>query len=259
VALIEVGPTENGVVTVLLNRPERRNALSGELVAALLDVVHRLNADRTVRVVLLHGAGKSFCAGGDLAGGLSGGGGAVAAHQERSRYADLLLAIQQSRLIWVAAVHGDALGGGLGLAVVCDLVVADEEARFGTPEIQVGLFPWIILAVLQRNVPRKVLMEMVVLGEKFPSSQALSRGLVNRVVPAGQALAHAEELAKLVAGKAPVPLELGKAAFYQVSDLDTADALRFLSTQLSLNLLTEDALEGVAAFLQKREPTWKGR
>jgi enoyl-CoA hydratase/carnithine racemase len=258
-AVVEVGPNESGFVVVTLNRPDRRNAISGELVGALIDVLRALEGDRAVRAIVLHGAGKSFCAGGDLAGGLAGSGGAVGAHQERARYAELLQAMQASRLILIAAVHGDALGGGLGLAVGCDLVVADEEARFGAPEIHVGLFPWIILAILQRNVPRKALLELVLLGEKRSAAEALALGLINRVVPAGTSLEAARSLATEIAMRAPIPLALGKAAFYQVADQDLPEALRYLATQLSLNLMTEDAMEGVASFLQKRQPTWKGR
>ncbi len=259
-ALVEVrSDADDGVVVLTLNRPERRNALSGELVEALAAALSAAEDDRSVRVAVLTGAGKAFCAGGDLAGGLQAEGGAVHAHRTRGRFAELLRAMHHSRLPILAAVNGDALGGGLGLAAACDLVVADEAARFGTPEIRLGLFPWIILAVLQRNVGRKDLMEMVLTGDKLDAAAARSRGLVNRVVPAGTALDATLELAGTIASRAPLSLELGKAAFHAVADQDLDDALRYLNTQLTLNLLTEDALEGVAAFLQKRSPAWKGR
>lgn len=251
------GPTD-GVVVFTLNRPERRNALSGELVAAWQDALHAAEADPEVRVAVLTGAGKAFCAGGDLTGGMQGAGGVVPAHLERARFGEVLGDMARSRLPIVAAVNGDALGGGLGLAAACDLVVADETARFGTPEIRLGLFPWVILAVLQRNVGRKDLMEMVLTGDKIDAAAARERGLVNRVVDAGTCLAEATALATTIASRAPLSLAMGKAAFHAVADQSFDDALRYLNTQLTLNLMTQDALEGVAAFLQKRDPSWKG-
>ena len=257
-ALVEVEGPEAGVVVLTLNRPERRNALSGELVVALQEALRTAAADDAARVAVLTGAGKAFCSGGDLAGGLQGGGGVVAAHQERGRFGELLADMSRSRLPIVAAVNGDALGGGLGLAAACDLVVADETARFGTPEIRLGLFPWVILAVLQRNVGRKDLMEMVLTGEKLSAAVARERGLINRVVDAGTSVAAATALATGIAARAPLSLALGKAAFHAVADQSFDDALRYLNTQLTLNLMTHDAMEGVAAFLQKRDPNWKG-
>lgn len=258
-ALVERAEVEAGVQVLTLNRPERRNALSGELVVALLAAIREAEADPAVRVVVLTGAGGTFCAGGDLAGGLGGAGGAVAAHGQRGAFADLLSALVRSPLAVVAAVEGAAMGGGLGLMAACDLVVAGASVKLGTPEIKLGLFPWIILAVLQRNVGRKALMELVLTGEPIGAQQGREIGLVNRVVDDGQALAQAIGLARTIASRAPVSLALGKAAFQAVADQPLDDALRYLNGQLTLNLLTEDAMEGVAAFLQRRDPTWKGR
>jgi enoyl-CoA hydratase len=259
VALVERAEVEAGVQVVTLNRPERRNALSGDLVVALLAALREAEADPAGRVVVLTGAGGTFCAGGDLAGGLGGAGGAVDAHRQRGVFADLLSALIRSPLAVVAAVEGAAMGGGLGVMAACDLVVAGASAKLGTPEIKLGLFPWIILAVLQRNVARKPLMELVLTGEPIRAPQAREIGLVNRVVDDGQALPEALGLARTIAARAPVSLALGKAAFQAVADQPLDDALRYLNGQLSLNLLTEDAMEGVAAFLQRRDPTWKGR
>jgi len=249
----------DGVATLTLNRPERRNALSAELVDALIAALDAVDADPGVRVVVLTGAGKGFCAGGDLAGGLGGGEGALAAHRARGRFAEVLAKIPRLRSPVIAAVNGDALGGGFGLAVGCDLVVVDREARLGTPEIRVGLFPMVIVAVLQRNVPRKPLMEMILEGQRIDAERALELGLVNRVAEPEQALAEATALARRLAARSPAVLALGKAAFYRVADQPFEDALAYLHAQLTLNLLTEDAMEGIAAFLQRRDPQWKGR
>lgn len=248
----------DGVATLTLNRPERRNALSGDLVRAIGAGLSEAEADPEVRALVLAGAGKAFCAGGDLAGGL-GGDGFLDGHRGRGEYADLLARMPRMSLPIVAAAHGDALGGGLGLVVACDLAVADPTARFGTPEIKVGLFPWIILAALQRHVPRKALVELALVGERVSAERAVALGLVNRVSAPGEALSHAQELAATLASRSPAILGMGKAAFARVSDMAYDDALAYLHTQLSLNLLTEDAAEGVGAFLQKREPKWKGR
>ena len=248
-----------GVALIVLDRPQRRNALSAELIEDLHDALDQAEARDDVRVVVLTGEGRAFCAGGDLAGGMIASEGPVAGHLARGRFGELLERLTTSRLPVVCAVNGDALGGGLGLAVGCDLAVADPAARFGTPEIKLGLFPWVILAVLQRNVPRKRLLEMVLTGERMDAEAALSAGLINRISAPGDSLAEALELARAIAARAPLSLSMGKAAFYAVADQPLDDALRYLNTQLTLNLMTADAMEGVAAFLQKREPTWKGR
>lgn len=258
-ALVESDQRGDGVQVLRLNRPERKNALSGELVEALHAALTAAEQDPEVRVLVLHGGGRTFCAGGDLAGGLGGTGGVVAAHQQRGRYGELLVRIMRSPLVVVAAVEGDALGGGLGLAVACDIVIADPAARLGTPEIKLGLFPWIILAVLQRNVGRKPLMELILTGERIGAERACEIGLITRVAEAGKAIERALEVATSIASRAPVAVALGKATFQAVADQDLDDAVRFLNTHLTLNLMTEDAMEGVAAFLQRRQPTWKGR
>jgi enoyl-CoA hydratase/carnithine racemase len=250
---------EDGVTTLTLNRPERRNALSAELVQTLHDALDALERDASVRVVVLTGAGKGFCAGGDLAGGFGAGSGVLEAHRGRGHYAEVLTRLSRLPQPVIAAVNGDALGGGFGLAMACDLVVADPAARMGTPEIRVGLFPMVITAVLQRNAPRKPLLEMILDGQRISAQRALELHLINRVSAEGAALQEAIELARRLAARSPAILSLGKAAFYRVADLPFEDALAYLNTQLTLNLLTEDAMEGIAAFLQKREPQWKGR
>jgi enoyl-CoA hydratase/carnithine racemase len=249
----------DGICVLTLHRPERKNALSGALVEELRKALTELESDTALRAVVLTGSGDTFCSGGDLADGLSQGDGLVAGHERRGHFAALLEQIREHRVPVIAALNGDALGGGCGLAAACDLVVADSRARLGTPEIKLGLFPWIILAVLQRDVPRKPLLEAVLTGEKWTAQRAMELGLVNRVTEPGQALVEARALAARIASMSPVVVRLGKASFHRIADQTFPDALATMHAQLTLNLLTEDAMEGVGAFLHRREPVWKGR
>ena len=250
---------DEGIAQLTLNRPRRRNALSPQLVQALREAIARLAQDDQAVVGVLTGAGeKAFCAGGDLAAGMTATG-ALAARRSRGAYAELLSELHGCGKVLVAACNGDALGGGFGLAMACDMVVVEPTARLGTPEIKLGLFPMIILAELSRNVPRKRLLEMVFTGRKLSSDEALAWNLVNRVSQPGACLLEARELAASVACHSPAVLRLGKDALYRSADLDLAHALLYLHEQLEANLQAEDAMEGIGAFLQKRKPNWKGR
>lgn len=264
VAVVEVERNGEGhpaarVAILWLNRPEARNALSSELVEALLANLSALEHDDTVGAVVLAGRGSVFCAGGDLKGGLAGSGGFVSAHAQRGRFADLLRALPTSKLPVVAALDGDAMGGGLGLAASADVVVAADNARLGTPELKLGLFPWIIAAVLQRDVPRKRLNELILTGGKWTAAEAFDAGLVSRVVAKGTALDESIRIATRMASFSPAVVGLGKAALHHIADLGFDAGLAHMHDQLTLNLLTEDAAEGIAAFLQRRPPEWKGR
>ncbi|MCB9759191.1 MAG: enoyl-CoA hydratase/isomerase family protein [Alphaproteobacteria bacterium] len=247
------------ITTLTLNRPDRRNALSGALVEALIAALGALRAEDDVRAIVLTGAGsKAFCAGGDLAGGMMGEG-ATDAWRGRGRFADLMLAVHQVGRPVIAAVNGDALGGGFGLAVACDMVVVADDARLGTPEIKVGLFPMMILAELLRTLPRKLLCEMIYTGRFLQPDEALRYGVVNRVAPRAEVRDAAMALAGQVARYSPAVLRLGKDALHQAEDLALEPALRFLHGRLEANLVTEDAMEGISAFMARREPTWRGR
>lgn len=250
---------EDGVAVLTLDRPTRRNALSTELIAALHGALERAEADDTVRAVVIAGNGPVFCAGGDLAGGLGGGEGLVDGEAGRRAYGALLARIPRMRRPVVAAVHGDALGGGLGLVAACDLVVVDPAARLGTPEVKVGLFPFVITAALQRVAPRKPLLEMMLTGSTIDAETARSWGLVNRVSAPGEALSGAMDLARTLASRSRAILGLGKSAFYRAAELSYEDALDYLNGRLTVNLLTEDAAEGIAAFLERRAPEWSDR
>lgn len=249
----------DGVAVLFLNRPERRNALSAALVEALIAALESAAADEGVRAIVLTGRGPVFCAGGDLADGMGQQGGFLGGHQGRGRFAHLLARIPAVRPPVIAAVQGDAMGGGCGLVAACDLAVADPAARLGTPEIKLGLFPWIILAALQRDLPRKALLELVLTGDRLDAARARELGLVNRVSGPGDCLEEAVAMGRRIAALSPAVVGLGKAAFHRIADQRYEDALAYMHAQLGLNLMAEDAAEGVAAFLQKREPQWKGR
>jgi enoyl-CoA hydratase/carnithine racemase len=242
-----------------LNRPDRRNALSAGLVDDLHTALEAAKRDDMVRVVVLTGAGdKAFCAGGDLAGGMVADG-LAAGHAQRGRFAELFPRMRDLGKPIVARVNGDALGGGLGLVAACDLAVATDRARFGTPEIQLGLFPFVILATLTRNLPRKHALELFFTGEKVDASRARDMGLLNRVVPPADLDAAVDTLCAQVERHSPLILKLGRDAIAAASEMGYDAALRYLNTMLTLNTLTEDAMEGIAAFFGKREPEWKGR
>lgn len=254
-----VAPGAERVAVVWLNRPEARNALSGELVDALVDALRSCAADPGIGSVVLAGRGSAFCAGGDLKEGLAGDASFLPAHVARGRFADLLRQLPRLEVPVVAAVHGDAMGGGFGLAAACDVVLAAPEARFGTPEIRLGLFPWIIAAVLQRDVPRKKLQELVYTGGRWTAEEAERHGAITRVVREGTVFDEAVRIAVRMASFSPATLAAGKRALQRIADLTVDDGLAYMHGQLSMNLLTEDAQEGIAAFLERRPPTWKGR
>jgi enoyl-CoA hydratase len=259
---MEAGPVrfslEDGQALLTIDRPERRNALSAEVVAALSVALQQAQADAAVRVVVLTGAGnRVFSAGGDL-GGMEQEG-FLAGHEARRSYGLLLEQLAAFAKPTVAKLNGHAFGGGLGLVCACDLAVAAEHAELGTPEVDVGLFPMMVLAWLQRHLGRKRALELVLTGARLKASEALAWGLLNRVVPAAALDAATRELVQTLAGKSQAVLALGKRAFRRAEGLSVEAATELLAACLSVNLTTEDAAEGVLAFLAKRPPEWKDR
>jgi enoyl-CoA hydratase len=249
---------EGGTARLTIDREAARNALSPAVVQQLVSGLEQADADPAVRCVVLTGAGsRVFCAGGDL-GGMSGDG-FLSAHDGRRGYGLLLQKFQQVKKPTVARVNGHALAGGLGLVLACDLAVATTDAGFGTPEIDRGLFPMMLMALLQRHLGRKRALELVLTGERITSAKALEWGLVNRVVPAAELDAETKRLADSLGGKSQAILALGRRAFFTAEDLPLSQAVEFLASQLSLNILSEDAAEGVSAFLEKRPPKWNDR
>jgi enoyl-CoA hydratase len=249
----------DGVATVTLNRPEQRNALSGQMLGELVDALLRVREDEDARALVLTGAGdKVFCAGADL-GGFAADAPLVEKHFGSDRFLDFFRLMPRLGKPSLCAANGHVLAGGLGLALSCDLVIAKEGATFGTPEINVGAFPYMIMSIIYRNVPRKRVNEMILLGERMSAEEAVRYGLANKVVPAGEFDAAVAEWAGKLASKSPVLMRLGHDAMYRQQDMSIDDALEYLRSQLSLTFTTEDIQEGVQAFFEKREPEWKGR
>jgi enoyl-CoA hydratase/carnithine racemase len=249
----------DGVATVTLNNPEKRNMLSGQMLSELVDAMKTARDAEDVRAVVLTGAGdKVFCAGADL-GGFAADVPLVAKHFASDLFLEFFRLMPRLGKPSLCAVNGHVLAGGMGLALSCDLVVAKEGATFGTPEINVGAFPYMIMAIIYRNVPRKKVNEMMLLGERLSAEQAVEFGLANKVVPAAEFEAAVAEWAGKLASKSPVLMRLGHDAMYRQQDMAVDDALDYLRSQLSLTFSTEDIVEGVTAFFEKREPEWKGR
>ena len=251
--------TGAGIARVTINRPERRNAMSFGVMQGLRDAFARARADGDVRVVVLTGSGdKAFCAGADLgSGGIADG--AASAHDGRGLLADLFRDMWQLGKPVIARVRGYALAGGFGLACACDLIVASDDAVFGTPEINVGLWPYMITVPLLRSMPPKTALDLMMTGRRVAADEGARMGFVQRVVPAGDLDATVDALATELAAKSPIIMRWGRDAFYRVLEMDADSALSYLQGMLTVTTQTEDAAEGVAAFAEKRAPQWKGR
>ncbi|WP_338201137.1 enoyl-CoA hydratase-related protein [Candidatus Nephthysia bennettiae] len=255
--LVEV---RGDVATVVLNRPEQRNALSSAMLRDLHAAFQWCRGAGEIRVVVLTGAGdRAFCAGADLA-SFSAEVPELERHEDRRQIVELFLLLEDLGKPVVGRINGHALAGGFGLACACDLLLAVAAASFATPEIRVGVWPAMIQAVLARNLPRKVLLEMMLLGDRWTAEQMREVGLVNRVVGSLEELdAVTAEVTASLARKSPLVLKLGRDSFYRQQDMEFRAALEYLRSQLTLISLSEDAREGVTAFFEKREPEFKGR
>lgn len=245
------------VGTITLNQPEKRNPLSIKLMTELVEALLECKRSPDVGSVLLTGSGPAFCAGADLTGFEKR---AVSDQRDfGNAYVAMCLTMAHLGKPIVGAINGYCLAGGLGVAGSCDLLVASETAEFGAPEVKIGLWPFMVMAVLFRSVGRRQGLEIVMLGERFKASEAREIGFVNRVVPAERLVEEARNLAEKLASYSPMTLSLGRDAFYAMADMTFEQALFYAKEMLSLAHFTTDGREGVSAFLQKRKPEWQGR
>lgn len=246
----------DGICTLTLNRPDARNALSRPLMAAVQAELDRIRDDRSVRVVILTGAGPAFCAGHDL---------------KEVRGLDptdyLPLFAQCSRLMMslvhlpqpvIAKVHGIATAAGCQLVASCDLAYAADTARFATPGVNIGLFCSTPMVALTRVVPRKAAMEMLLSGQPVLAGDAVRHGLINAALPAEELDGHVAAMAATIATKSPLTLKIGKEAFYRQLEQPMEEAYTYASRVMTENMMARDAEEGIDAFLGKREPVWCG-
>ena len=248
----------NEVATVTIDDPERRNPLSMQSMSDLADAVHRGGLDDGVRVIVVTGAGDvAFSAGGDLSGGFVDS--PLPDHQSRGALADLFRTMRSTPKPIIGRINGLAFGGGFGVAAACDITIASDQAQFGTPEINLGLWPMMISTVLLPLVPRKQLLEMMLIGRIIDATEARELGIVTRVVPAAYLDAAVDETSAQLRAKSSAALALGKSSFYAMEGMDFDTALDHLHIGLTAVSFTDDAAEGVTAFLEKRDPVWKGR
>jgi enoyl-CoA hydratase/carnithine racemase len=249
---------DEGVVTLTLNRPERRNSLSLGMIGALREALTAIEADVSARVVILAGAGPAFCAGHDLKEMRARDYDPAYVKELFARCAEVMQAIVALPKPVIARVHGVATAAGAQLVASADLAVAAENARFATPGVHIGLFCSTPMVALSRNIARKHAMQMLLTGDQIDADAALRFGLVNDVVPAAELEARALALARKIASKSPLTLAIGKQAFYRQAELPLADAYACASEAMARNLKAGDAREGIGAFLDKRPPRWTG-
>jgi enoyl-CoA hydratase/carnithine racemase len=248
----------DGRATITIDDPERRNPMSVETMGALLERTREAMDDPEVGVLVYTGAGdRAFCAGGDLSGSFVDD--PVGLHRSRGDLADLFRLMMRGGKPTVARVNGHALAGGFGLAVACDVTICVDDAKLGTTEVKVGLWPMMISAVLVRSMPRKAVLEMMLTGRIITPDEALRLGGVSRVVTRDQLDTVVDEVVDSLVAASPTTLMMGKDAFKGIADTDLDTAFDRLQGGLTEIAMTEDAKEGVAAFIEKRTPKWSGR
>jgi enoyl-CoA hydratase/carnithine racemase len=250
---------EDRIGYITINLEPQGNAITAEAVQLFHEYLDQAEKDENVRGIQLTGSGeKSFCTGAQL-GGVMKGGGTEGSTNRPSGYANLLDKLVRFPKPTVARVNGFCLAGGLGFMMACDIAIAKEEAKFGAPEVNVGLWPLMIGALIFRNVLQKKAMEMILLGERMTAQEALKMGLISRVTTAKNLDEETGKILKKLASLSPIGVRIGKQAYYDMVNMPLKEALLFLSGKLEEMALTEDAREGITAFMQKREPVFTGR
>ncbi len=233
--------------------------MSYAVMEGLRESLAKAHDDSDVRVVVITGAGeRAFCAGADLT-GVAENETPAEAHEARGTLANVFRDLWSLGKPTIARVRGYALAGGFGLAMACDLVVASDDAQFGTPEVNVGLWPYMITVPLLRSLQPRTAFELMATGRRVDAAEAARLGIVNRVVPVDELDATVDALAAELAGKSPLVLRWGRDSFYRALEMDADAALDYLQGMLTVTTLSEDAAEGVAAFLEQRAPEWRGR
>ncbi len=244
---------------LIINRPVRRNALNRTVVEALRAGIEAAEADAEVRAIVLTGAGdKAFCAGGDMKESADGTPVELDAADPRNAVVALFRRMADCRLPIIARVNGHALAGGFGLMCACDLAVASSKARFGTPEVGLGLFPMMILPLMQRVMSRRRLMEICMTGEPISAEEALAMDLVNRIAPPEELDEALDKLVAQITSRSPTALRLGKMAFRAMQDMSLDQAFEYAQLMLPIMAQSDDAREGFRAFAEKRAPKWSG-
>ncbi|MGR3623136.1 enoyl-CoA hydratase [Pseudophaeobacter sp.] len=252
---------KDSIAHLRMNAPERLNALSDEMLAALQAQIDQLKQDPSIKAVILSGAGKAFCAGHDIrqmSAGRSGEDKGRAYFQDLfARCTSVMLGLQSLPQPVIAQVHGIATAAGCQLVASCDLAVASEDCRFGVNGVNIGLFCSTPMVALSRNIPRKHAFEMLTTGEFIPASRAADLGLINRAVPADQLEQESLAMATLIASKLGAAVKVGKEAYYQQIQMPIAEAYAYTSEVIVENLMQPDTIEGMAAFIEKRSPDWE--
>ena len=248
----------DGICTLTLNRPQKRNALSLELLQVLGKALVEIAADKSCKVIILAGNGPVFSSGHDL-NEMRADSGYAAIHELFTKCSDVMAAMTRMPQPIIARVHGIATAAGCQLVASCDLAVAADTARFAVPGVTNGLFCSTPEVALGRAIGRKNTMEMLLMGELIDAESALRHGLLNKMVAAEDLDAAVMGYAQSIAGRSTMTMSMGKAAFYQQMDMELDEAYAFASDVMARNMQEHDAHEGIDAFLQKRQPQWKGR